>query len=660
MKRLLVFFMFMGISLIAFTQKVDTIKDDSKKSTTSTVQDNTTDQTIQTKISDSTFAERHIADTLGKQLYYDQISNDWFLKKTLHLVDTTLQYFYQTNPNFYQSNYYQTLGNTGLASQNLFLDIDSHVGFKYQKDVFDIYNIKKETLKLYKTHPSYSKVYYKLAPSKEQIINFEIGQRVYKQLILGIDVDIINSVGSYFLQKTQNRRVAFTSDYETDNRKYALKAYYIHNKHLIRENGGIANDTIFNENIEEDRLIYTINLYNSENLVKNSEVFLKHSLELGNPLTKNMEETKHSGFNLGRAQHQFRYYRYAIHFKENYNENNRPKDFYSDFYYDDLITNDTMFYDVIENTFSWKNSDLYRTKKSLGFDVGATYQHIRFKDTLSNDHFNQFVLYGKASKSIYKDWKIGGTVEYVQGNINSNDFLISGQLQGGFSKHIKFNAYIEQIHRSPDYFYQRINTNHFIWNQNPFDKENIFRLGGVLHLPFINIEAKYSLLSNYVFLNKEIVPQQISTPFSLLQFHINPVICWNKFSWISHLYLQKPTRDDVIHLPLFAGKTTFSYGNTLFNKALFYRVGFDVRYHTNYYADYYMPALRSFYRQDDINIGNIVYGSVFVALQIKRVNILFKYRNISQGLTPYNYYGTPHYPLKDRGLEFAISWRFND
>ncbi len=650
MRKLIVFCFLMGVSQLIFAQVLDTLRSDMEKDTIS----------MQQKVAnDTVFVSTQVQDILGNVLYYEQMSMDWFQDQKLHIVDTSLYNFYEINPNFAQSNYYQTLGNTGLASQNMFFNINGKLGFNYQKDVFNMYNIKESDLKLYKVRPTYSKIFYRLGPNKDQIINVDFAQRIYKKLILGLDVDIINSVGAYFLQKAQNRRVGITANYATENDKYVLQSYYIHNKHDVQENGGIANDTIFNENIESDRLIYTINLYNSKNLSKNATLFLRHSFELGNPLKSDVASIKSSGFNLGKVEHQFKYYRQSIGFDEQYNENNLPANFYPSSHYNNLITNDTVFHDVIENTFSWKNSSLYQTPKSLGFDFGITYRHIHFKDTLSNDRFNQIVLHGSISKSIYKDWKIGGKIEYVQGNINANDFKISGRLQGGLLNNIKFSAYIDQINRGVDYFYQHFNSNHFIWN-NHFDKENIVRLGGILHLPSINVEAKYLLLSNYVFLNKDIVPEQITNPFSVLQFHVNPDFRFRKFQWISHLYIQKSTREEAIHVPLFSGKTAFTYTNTLFNKALMYQVGLDAQYHTNYYADYYMPALRSFYRQNDLNIGNFVYGSVFITLQIKRVNLLFKYRNISQGLTPYNYYGTPHYPLKDRGFEFAISWRFYD
>ncbi|MDE5743537.1 MAG: putative porin, partial [Bacteroidales bacterium] len=50
----------------------------------------------------------------------------------------------------------------------------------------------------------------------------------------------------------------------------------------------------------------------------------------------------------------------------------------------------------------------------------------------------------------------------------------------------------------------------------------------------------------------------------------------------------------------------------------------------------------------------------YVNIRIKRMNVFLKVQNVAQGLFPYNYIDTPHYPLHDRCFRFGLAWRFFD
>jgi hypothetical protein len=102
----------------------------------------------------------------------------------------------------------------------------------------------------------------------------------------------------------------------------------------------------------------------------------------------------------------------------------------------------------------------------------------------------------------------------------------------------------------------------------------------------------------------------------------------------------------------------FSFSQHLFNHAAVLHPGFSIYYFTEYYADAYMPALRSFYLQHDKKVGNYPYLDVYLGLKVKRANIYLQYTNIL-GLTgDYRYFTTPHYPMRDARLNFGVNWRF--
>lgn len=587
-----------------------------------------------------------------------KIENEWYSPTQLQSIDTSLNDYNHTNRLYQDGNFYQSLGAMGHATQSIIFNPRSSIGFEYGKNSFDVYSINENNLKFYNSYTPFTEIYYRSAPEKEQEMNVALSQSVYKDLTVGMDIQIMNTPGPYLDHETNSRRVAFTSHYISDNKRYTAAAFYSHNKYDVEENGGIVDDYIFEGNIDTDRQIYDVNLTNSATIQKESTLYLKHAFELSptKALSDSIEGTKKTPFNFGRLQHTIKYYRESYSFIEEYSDKN---DFYANHYLDTLSTYDTSYYRVLENTFSWQNSSLFRTKKSLGFDFGLTHRFITFQDSIINQNYNQIILHGRLSKSLYGDLKIGGEAEYVQGDINANDFKIGGIISNKFTKNLSFIGIVNQISRDPNYFFTHYYSNHFQWDKS-FDKENIIHAGGTLKWNKITVGANYYLLSNYTYLNTDIEPKQAGKSFSVLQLYIAPSFNFGNFHWDANFTLQEVSDDEFLQLPFAAGTVSFNYKNTLFDKALYYQLGVDANYRDIYYTDSYMPALQSFYRQDSKKTGNFVYGDVYVSLKIKRARILFKYRHVNQGLSAYNYYGTPHYPLQDSGLEFAISWRFHD
>ena len=80
-------------------------------------------------------------------------------------------------------------------------------------------------------------------------------------------------------------------------------------------------------------------------------------------------------------------------------------------------------------------------------------------------------------------------------------------------------------------------------------------------------------------------------------------------------------------------------------------------YFTEYYADAYMPALRTFYLQDKVKVGNFPYIDFCVTFKIKNANVFVQYTNIYSLTGDNRYFTTPHYPMRDSRFCLGVSWR---
>jgi hypothetical protein len=108
------------------------------------------------------------------------------------------------------------------------------------------------------------------------------------------------------------------------------------------------------------------------------------------------------------------------------------------------------------------------------------------------------------------------------------------------------------------------------------------------------------------------------------------------------------------------GNLTVYYTQPLFKGAALLQPGLNFYYNTSYYADAYMPALRSYYLQDKKEIGNYVYMDVFINVKIQRARVFVIYTNWGSFFEGRNYYSTPKYPMQDAAFKFGVSWRFHD
>ena len=88
------------------------------------------------------------------------------------------------------------------------------------------------------------------------------------------------------------------------------------------------------------------------------------------------------------------------------------------------------------------------------------------------------------------------------------------------------------------------------------------------------------------------------------------------------------------------------------------QMGLEALYHTSYYASSYMPATATYYLQDRTQVGNYPFVNAFVSLKLKRTRIFVSMDHVNWGLTGYNYYMVPGYPMPVRTLKYGVAWTF--
>ncbi len=622
---------------------------------------------------------------------YFQSSIDSLSLAKLKLVNPTrLAGFQQYDPLQQDNRFFATLGNLGLAHNPLIFNPFICPGVHFGMHSFDQYIYLGRKATYYRNQIPVSYLSYANGAHKEQFIRIVHSQPMGKNIILGADLYFLHSPGHYSHQKADDKSLVITGQFLTNNMRYGIIANYFHNKFIVEENGGIVNDSVFEENLDPNRRNIPVNLSTAENEVKVSGAFLNQYFFLsGSELTKDTNKAIRSKrFHLGRIAHKFDYTKQI----QMYSDKEPTNSFWEPF--DDILdstqTFDSVRVDRLTNQISWSNLGINDNPldKRLYINIGITYQYSRISGYSEKQDYHIFMpsgdvstvpLYPQASgynnKRTYNTLipsveitirpstttKLDLTGKYTFGDFNSGGYYLGGKFKQYLRFHeknfgaLEFNAYLTMQEKG--YFYHHYFSNYLRWN-NDLKQEKILFIDGSYILRNLRIGASLYQVADLIYLNENAKPQQHDGSISIFQAYLYKNFRLGIWNIDNTFIYQHASDNNILRLPDLTARISFYVTLSLFKNALILQPGLDFNYNTAYYGDAYMPATRSFYLQNDKKIGNYVYADVYVNFMIKRFRFFLKYQHFNSFFSGYRYYMVPHYPAQDAALKFGLSWTF--
>ncbi len=599
--------------------------------------------------------------------YFTKDFNNLTLGNT-SIWDTTtlLTSFYDQLDNPYKI--YQTLSNSGLAHKDINFTTPYKLGFNSELPAFSSYLHTLDNIKFPIVLQPFTNITYMMGDKKEQHLDVLFCREFLPRFFVTLNYDIDFSPGFYKRSKSQNSFFNGNFRYNTKNERYGISGYYFHDKINIQENGGIVDDYTFINNLETDRSIIDVNLTGATNLIKSSGFDLDQYFNLLGPNNVKHDSTyKKNRIEIGRINHHFSYQSNKYVY-----EDTKPLSyFYQNFdpIIDSTRTFDSIHFYNIKNVIYWnslgykKYNDDIPFYLTLGLEHNYTH-HAGYYDYITQERFNEQNLSNLRVNAgiiinILKSTRITANTQIITTGYQAGDFFIEGQWKQflGTSKKnfgvLKFDVNFNR--QSADWFEEYYYSNNFRWDNN-FKPSTSLLLHGSYELPFLEIGVKHTNINNYIYFGTDAKPQQHSENISVSSLYTTFCVNLNKFEFIGFASLQT-TNTDVIHLPTFQGKIKLAYNITLVKNISLMQPSITVNYFTKYYADAYMPALRTFYLQNDVEVGNFPYIDLCVTFKIKRANIFVQYTNM-YSLTKYNaYFTTPHYPMRDSRFCLGVNWR---
>ena len=609
---------------------------------------------------------------------------------------------------------FSTLSNAGAAAKPMRYTFNPGVGFDMSVPVYGYYFFTEKNMPVYKSVLPYSEIRYLMAVGdKEQNLRVRFGMQVRPRLYLSFGVDYDYSPGIYKNNKTNNNDVWVNAHYTTKNGRYAAMAYYYRNKIDNQENGGIVYDTVYTTHQERDNSVIITNLTNATNHVVSSGFGLNHYFNLmpnpdmpsrkrskkqqqsdtlnvpfdtikvvdslsivANdtivsdtiPIDTTVVKEKKWRFSLGRIGHTFAYRRNKLF----YNESSPAVAFYAPFgaLLDSTKTTDSTIVRSIVNGLRWSNLayDKYDGDVPLYLYAEASYGFYKISgmhdystgEMLAARNFSQVMVSGGAEVNLFKSSHLTAKANVVVAGYQVGDFAVDAewlQLFGTTNKNYgRFEFRFNMKRQSASWFEQSYYSNHFTW-ENDFKAATYLSFDAAYRYRTFALGAKHTSINNLIYFGTDARPTQHDGFCSVTEIYATYSYAIKRFEFSGFSSLQLTKADSPIHLPLFMTRLKFAYSQPIFRKAATLQPSITIQYFTKYYADAYMPALRVFYQQNEIKVGNYPFLDLALSIKVKRANIFIEYSNMIM-LTPYREsFTTPHYPYRDGRFFFGVNWR---
>ena len=306
-------------------------------------------------------------DSTHVKYFYNNFNN--YTLGDIEEIDTTTLLTSYYSPLDKKFSLYQTLSNSGLANKKLTLSYPLTTGLNPMIKAFSSNIRTKDNILFPIIHQPFSEIKYMMGGNKEQHLEILFSREFIPNLFVTLNYDIDFSPGIYKRTKTHNSFFDGNIRYNTKNNRYGITGYYFLNKLDLQENGGIVNDSIFNNNIETDRSIIDVNLNNATNLIKVSGFGINQYFNILSPNKKTKEDTttiyKNRKIDIGRINYAFNYQsNHAV-----YQDEDPISIFYHNYdkVLDSTLTFDSVYFHTIENELYWNTLGYKKYSNDIPF-----------------------------------------------------------------------------------------------------------------------------------------------------------------------------------------------------------------------------------------------------------------------------------------------------
>ena len=629
--------------------------------------------------------------TIKKKIKTWHLSDDYTLIDSLP-PDTMLNMYQIINPAFRKNPFNIYTGNLGGPYQSNSLEFMS-----YDHDFMFINSLAyffpdPSSFTYYNTTVPYTNLTYSMGSPKsksEEYLKILFTQNITPNWNLAVSYNLMSSIGRYAGQRNDDQMTRVLMSYI--GQKYAIHGGFAYNDIRNYENGGVADDEYilypekFN-NLDPENIPTNFNSagIDAKNYLKNYQVFINQSLGIGKIKLKDTTQIDRE-LPVGTVYHTFlldtKRRIYKIKNLDSYYADGFENAFYPNIYADSLKTVDSTRLVTLKNTIQIKFNEEANSLLKFGMrafiENKVKFYRMQAQPTQFTIVDGDYIPQYHTADSVLTTSSIGGQIFKNKGEnlwwnagirLYFQGYRIGdSEITGSFKTLFRIRKDTAGLYgdgsislNTPGLLYTKYYSNHIKWDKS-FNQEKIFNVRGGIRIPTrrFDISAEMRIINDFLYWNEDAEPDQAGGVVQAYEIKLREHFkLWNLNS-VNQVSYQSSNRPAVLPLPDLSVFSTNYYENTLF-KVLRMQLGFDVKYHTSYYAPAYYPATGQFYVQNEIKVGNYPFADAFLNFHLKRARIGFKYTHINMGYPSRNYFLIPHYPAYPGSFKIHVSWNFYD
>ncbi|MFC5270181.1 putative porin [Adhaeribacter terreus] len=569
-------------------------------------------------------------------------------------VDTSLTNFASSFYWFSDTTFQQTLGNFGLATKPLLFQLPTRIGVRLGRNEFDYYAYKLENLTYFDTRSPYTKLYYLQGSLGEGLFEGEFSRNIKPWWSAGIAYHRVTAnkqIGAVQRKDSQvdHNGVKVYTHLQTTNNRYHLFAHYLHTNHEFVETGGVrVTET------DTTRAVFFNFPSQNVNLTQATGRDIRHSFHVGQTYALFGEHLK-LFYHLDERRQMNRFDDAGLAF-DSIGGNNVLFFHPNKINYSAYETHDRSIYSELENTAGITGNQKHYYYKAYLKNRNAKVTGL----TRETQRFNQTFIGGEAE---------GKVTERIKGAFKGEYKLTDEYFAQGELRFLFLGARQTRMQYAPTLMQQTYFGNHHDW-QNNFENISADRtavwIEGELWNNWLHLELANTALRNYVFFNQQQQPEQVSASQQFQTVTLNHRLAIGKLHWDNLAVYTNINKGDKIRMPELIANSKLYYQGFIFKRALFGQIGVETTYRTGYSADAYSPSLQQFYLEDEVNsplypkVESYPVIDVFLAADVKSLNVFLKLAHANEGLNGDGYFTTPYYPGMRRSFIFGVKWMFFD
>lgn len=480
-------------------------------------------------------------------------------------------------------------------------------------------------------------------------------QNIGKRFNFAVEYMGLRSQGFYRNSLAANNNTLFSGHYISKSGNYELFTHYLHQNVNNQENGGIADNDLFQSgNSESNKENAQVNLTSSSSQFSYRRYYLSHQFTPFNS-EKFPFRIRHTLSNQG---NKYYYFQGAL---ENYWYTTASQ----------IVTGFSPSTKKYSNNFS-NTVSLVLDNERIKLDAGLKYQMLKFGlneidlpliDIPAELKENRLGAVGNLQVKLFDKFQLNSFLEFSNGTQFGNYLKTTNNIRFEPIKDYFVNAKVNFQSVYPSFNYLANSSAYRRFNYYLQDAKNqaVAEIGGSVNLKWFQSElfANYFRIDNYTYFDSSANPRQSDNSLNISQIGGDATFTYGKFHLNTRVQFQSAlTNKELLPMPSFIGRANIFFQSKAFKNAAEIQAGIKVYYFSKFASREYFPILNEYIlpTANSFSIGGQPIADLYFNMKVKKMFFFIEGQQIGTLVSYNKAYAFPSYPVYDFRLNIGIVW----